>query len=216
MVSAIARYLPDFSVDAPANPPASPPLGLPLFVRPRAVEPQPQAPVEDTAELVRAAQERGREEGRAEAREAFEAALASERARFAEDMAAERRRWSEEEAERLAARFGLAFQEAEAKLTAGVARVMVPFLAEALRSQVLDELQATLVTLAADKRHATMRISGPEDLISALGARLAGCGPSLEFVVDEGPDVRVLADETIIETQLTAWIGRLAAAVEAP
>ncbi|WP_162501608.1 hypothetical protein, partial [Methylobacterium crusticola] len=142
-----------------------------------------------------------------------QAARAGEEAAFAARLAEARRRWSETEAESLAAGFAAALRSLEADLAARLARLLVPVLADALRARALAELAAALSRLLADPRHAAIRVSGPEDLLGALAARLGPQGAAVAFTPAEAPEVRVSADDTVVETQLAAWTGRLAAAV---
>ena len=82
-----------------------------------------------------------------------------------------------------------------------------------VRTQVLDELSETLSGLLSDGRAPLVEISGAEDLVNAVQARLGPRGDRLQVQVNDTPEVRVVAGDTVIETQLQAWIGRLTAAV---
>ena len=78
---------------------------------------------------------------------------------------------------------------------------------------MLDELSETLSGLLSDGRAPLVEISGAEDLVNAVQARLGPRGDRLQVQVNDTPEVRVVAGDTVIETQLQAWIGRLTAAV---
>ena len=206
MVSAIAEFLVEFPLDGSKEikPPA----------QHRQAKVPPSVRVENTAELVREAEERGRREGRADAQAVTERALAEERARSDERLAAERQAWAQDEASRLASQLATAIEALEGRLVERVARILTPFLIEALRSQMLDELRLALSTLLADRQDKIIRISGPEDMLSALSGELDKHRAAIELVPGEGPDVTVVAGDTVIETQLAAWSQCLLQAIQ--
>lgn len=207
MTAPIARFLIDF--DAHANDDVQPTEEI----QPLTLVQPPPPPAEDPAELLRAAEERGRQAGRAEAQAAFDAVLATERAGFEQRLVAERQHWTEAEADRLIAQMSESLQTIEATVIASIARILVPFLTASVREQILDDLSETLSGLLSDGQHPLVRISGAEDLVRAVQARLGARAAPLQVQVDASPEVRVVAGDTIIETQLQAWVGRLTAAV---
>ncbi|WP_187371584.1 hypothetical protein, partial [Methylobacterium oryzihabitans] len=148
------------------------------------------------------------------AQDAAEARLAAERAAFAEHLEAERRLWGEAQADPLAAGLAAALSEIEARLADRVAEALVPVLDGVLRLQAVEELRGLLARLLADPAHPAIRVTGPEDLLAALAARLGPEAGAVAFAPADGVEVRVTADRTVIETQLAAWGRRLAAAVE--
>ena len=210
MAAAIARLLPDFSV-APAG--HRPPDGLALLLR-AASPPAPAPPPEDRAALLAEAASRGRAEGRAQAQSESAAALAFAQADFDARLAAARGEWCAAEGDRLAAGFSAALQALGGQLTDRVGTLLVPVLTAGLRRQAVDDLALTLAQLLADPRHAPVRISGPADLLDALAGKLGVGESSVAFHPSEAIEVTIRADQTIIETQLGAWAGLLAAAVE--
>ncbi|GEP03178.1 hypothetical protein [Methylobacterium oxalidis] len=227
MQAVLARHLPDFSAPGPA--PAPPPPARAVF--PVAPVPNPATdtfadpwigltrsgpgsapaePPEDREALLREAEARGRARGLAEA----EDRRAAEEAAFAARFEAERRRWSETEAEALAAGFSAALRALDASLTERIARLLAPVLTDALRRRALSELGAALSRLLADPHHAAIRVSGPQDLLDGLAARLGPLGAAVAFAPADLPEVQVSADQTVIETQLGAWTRLLSAAIE--
>jgi hypothetical protein len=91
-----------------------------------------------------------------------------------------------------------------------VARILVPFLAEALRRQVVDDLTQTVSTILAGADAPALRLSGPPDLVAALRERLAGHAAAIDCVAADAADVTLVADrDTIIESRLQAWGERL-------
>lgn len=142
--------------------------------------------------------------------------MAAEREAFAAELAAERARWSESEAEQLAAGFAAALRALDADLTQRIGRLLVPVLSDALRRRAVDDLAQALGRLTADPNHAAIRVSGPEDLLAALRRRLGDQADGIAFASGAAPEVSVVADQTVIETQLAAWTRLLAAAAADP
>ncbi|MCB5177754.1 hypothetical protein [Microvirga lenta] len=206
MVNAIAQYLTEFSLDGKQD-------TKPLF-HPKAPKVPDQDQADETADLVREAEERGRLEGLAAARREFEAELASARTQAEERLAAERMKWVQEEAACFTQQMDEALRNLEARLVDRVARIMTPFLTDALRSQMIEELQATVSSLLANNQNAVFKVSGPKDMLSALSDHLGAGNPRIEIAFNDEIDVSILMGDTFIETQLGAWIGRLAQAVQ--
>ena len=97
----------------------------------------------------------------------------------------------------------------EANLASAMTRVLTPFLANAARRGAIEDLTRALESLLADGEHRTLRITGPEDLLAAIEARLPSAAPSIVFVPGGSPEVTVVADRTIVTTQIGAWMDRL-------
>lgn len=207
MAHALSRYLTEFQLD-PADDGHAPRVGKP--VPPRAAE----EPVVGMEEIIRVAEERIRRQMQETARQELEAAVAAEQARAEEHVAAERQKWSDTEAQRLATQFAEAFQGLERTVLDSAARILTPFLVDSWRTQMIAELETILRSVLTDKQHTHLKISGPEDLLSILSERLGAYGAAIEFAFTGDADVKVLANETIIETQLNAWASRLAEAVK--
>ena len=104
----------------------------------------------------------------------------------------------------------------DADLTRRIGRLLVPVLTDALRRRAVDDLAQALGRLTADPNHAAIRVSGPEDLLAALGQRLGAQADGIAFAPGAAPEVSVVADQTVIETQLAAWTRLLAAAAADP
>ncbi|MGX7708853.1 hypothetical protein [Methylobacterium sp. Gmos1] len=190
-------------------PPVAEAAASPL-VKPAAVK---RETPEERAALLAAAEERGRQQGLAEARE--EAAIARHHAAEAAEarLAEARRHWNEAEAEALADGFAASLRALDAALSDRIARLLVPVLTDALRRQAVAELSGALARLLAEPQAANVRVSGPEDLLAALAGRLGPLAASVSFTASETPEVQVSADQTVIDTQLGAWTRLIAAAV---
>ncbi len=194
---------------------------VPLAHRLAELRPHAEAPVKiaeapahkpNTEQLLKHAVEEALVRGRAEALEAhrreLDGAIAAERTRSEEQLQGERKRWIGEQAEVLEQRLKEAMSGLEASLADAVAGVLKPILADALRERALGDLGGVLRELVHKEGLRSMRISGPQDLVDALGERLAGLC-RLEFHPHGGVDLHVEADRTLIETRLGAWAERL-------
>lgn len=207
-MNALARYIQHFDTNEVA-PPAD------LVIAPRqeviaeaAVE---RVPVEKVSiDKVAEALAEGRRAGRAEAEQAFEERLAAEREAFAQLLLDERARWTAEESERLALAFTAAAETLVATVSEASSRALVPFVTGRARERAVTDLVATLGGLLADGRHPVVTVSGPRDLVAEIANRLGPRADGLTIEASDRPDVRVTADSTIIETQLAAWLDRLA------
>ncbi len=101
----------------------------------------------------------------------------------------------------------------QSRLSAALARTLTPFLEQAQRQRSLAALADAVRTLAETTRHELIEISASDDLATALSGHLGDLAASVRFVAGAGPDVRVVADDTVIETRLADWAAELAAAV---
>ncbi len=213
MAATLASLLADFS--APADGRTS---GLELLRTAKIVpdaEPEPQKPIVDRqAELVRSAEARVRAEERESARKELEEAIAREEVRHAEDMNVQREIWVEQQAMQISTQIAEALGRIEAVISERTANVLRPLVSEAFRQQSLDELKDVLATLLSDSDVGLIRISGPQDLLSAMRLHLGSHERAIEFSPAETVEVSVIADDTTIQTRLDSWSRRLAQALE--
>lgn len=197
-MNALARYIQRFDTVETA-PPAE------LVLAPQDNH-APEPPVDRVAE----ARAEGQRLGRIEAERAFEERLVAERESFAQLLLDERARWSREESGRLAEAITAADQALVSSVSEAVSRTLLPFLTARARERAIVDLVATLDALLADGKHPVVTVGGPRDLLAEVSERLGARADGVTFQPSERPDVRVVADSTIIETQLAAWLGRLA------
>jgi hypothetical protein len=113
----------------------------------------------------------------------------------------------------LAEGFSSALHDLESRLTERVAHLLLPVVGEALRTQAVADLHAALARLLSEPAKPALRVSGPADLLAALAKALGPLAEGVAFAEGDGPEVRATADDTVIETQLSAWSRRLADAV---
>jgi len=164
---------------------------------------------DDKPEPIAAAFLRGRYQGLDDARAEFEAKLQAAEASFEERLVAERALWTVEQGGQLAERIGIAFEALNTEVGDSVAAILAPFLEEKLRVRIVEELLRSLEKVLKGGRPATLKISGPDDLLQSIRQTLGESSAAIEFEATDDVDVRVVADHTIIETQLEAWLQRI-------
>ncbi|EIM24930.1 hypothetical protein [Microvirga lotononidis] len=214
MAGTLASLLADFS-----SPPAGAPSGISLLRTIKvAPEPTPESPpppaVDRHAEIVTSVEARVRTEEREAARRELEDAIAAERARYLEDMNEKRAIWVEQQALQLSSQIAATLDRLEADLSAKVANILRPFVAEAFRQQALAEFKEVLATLLSGSNARLLNVSGPEDLLMALQGSLGPSRNMIEFTPGEHVEVSVKAQDTLAQTQLNAWSARLFQALE--
>jgi hypothetical protein len=139
-----------------------------------------------------------------------EANLAEERVRSAIRLGEERAKWSDQQAAAIVSGFETACREIETNIASSVARILLPFLADAVRDKAIGSLVEQIAALTGSSPAPLFKITGPADLLDIVRARLeAARRTSVEYEAAETFEVRVVADQTVIETQISAWCERL-------
>jgi hypothetical protein len=156
-----------------------------------------------------AAHARGFAEGMKAAEEEWGARLEEQRAFHDQQLALERVTWASREADKLAEQLTSGLQTLETTIGDAVAEVLKPFLVAAVqRRAVHDLMQAIEVVLQKDEGIA-LEIAGPEDLLHLLREKLSGKNIALLFAPGEGPEVRIVAGQTVMESQLRNWVAKI-------
>ena len=137
-----------------------------------AIEPAaaPQSPVDREAERVAAAFLRGRNEGLDTARAEHQARSWRPKPHSRSAWALQRALWAGDQGAALAERVELPFAALSTDVSDAVAAILSPFIEDALRARVVEELLRTLEKLLKGGRPASLKISGPED-IARVGAQ---------------------------------------------
>ncbi|GGF47658.1 hypothetical protein GCM10007301_03740 [Azorhizobium oxalatiphilum] len=161
----------------------------------------------DPAVVLAAAVEAAKAEAREAARIEFEAERARDAAAFESHLELVRQQWTTESATVLGESLKTALAEMEERIANATGRLLLPFLGEAVRAKATEDLIAQIARLLSDAHAPMLRIAGPQDLLDQLRNRCGEAG--IEFVPTTEVDVRVTANDTIIETQLGAWSARL-------
>lgn len=221
MNAAIGKLLTQFDANGRTkSPPAPPPKIQDVLTRPK--EPQPQRPPQPQAQLqspppapepeaapvnlLDDAYRRGHAAGIAEG----EARLAEERVRSAIRLGEERAKWSDQQAVAIVNGFEAACREIETNIASSVARILLPFLAEAVRDKAIGSLVEQIAALTGNSSVPVFKVTGPRELLDLVRAQLeASRRAGIEYEPAETFEVRVVADQTVIETQILAWSERL-------
>lgn len=157
---------------------------------------------------IEAAFARGHEEGLTAGRAEWASKLDEERAAATARLEEERAAWSSEEGARLGDAIVTAFQTLETQVGDAVAAILTPILEEELRKRAVEDLTQTLARLMASNQR-ILKLSGPEDLLETLHQSLGAEASAIAFETSQDIDVRVVAEQTTIETQLSAWMRRI-------
>lgn len=148
---------------------------------------------------------RGVLEGQAAGQVETDAALARQAGDAARALKTERERWSEAEGARLSGLVMDALADLEQRIAEQVARCLKPVLTDGIRLRTVEQLSSTLNDLLRKGEYVAISISGPEDLLAAVKARLGAQHAGLTFAPSDSADLVVSADETILETRIAAW-----------
>ena len=210
MNAAIGKLLPQFDANGRAKPAEKPKVPEPV-AKPREIRREPQpAPAPKTeipqVNLLDEAYRRGYSAGLAEGN----AGLAEERVRSAVRLGEERAKWSDQQAVAIVNGFDTACREIESNIASSVARILLPFLADAVRDKAIGSLVEQIAALTSNSPVPAFRVTGPSELIDLVRTQLNLAGRSgVEYQSADTVEVRALVDQTTIETQISTWMDRL-------
>jgi len=155
------------------------------------------------------ARQQGVEEGKAAAKAEFEAKLKEQQDKYEQQLALERLTWATREADRMAEQIAAGLQELENRVADQTAELLKPFLASAVHSRAIAELRKALDVIVSKDDGVTLEIYGPDDLLQLLREKFSGKNMTLLFHPGDGPEVRIVAGQTVLETQLGAWAAKV-------
>lgn len=210
MNAAIGKFLPQFDAHgrtkAAEKPKVPEPAARQREIR-RETQPAPAPKAEaPQANLLDEAYRRGYAAGLAEGN----AGLAEERVRSAVRLGEERAKWSDQQAVAIVNGFSTACRELEANIASSVARILQPFLADSVRDKAVEALIEQISALTCSSPVPVFRISGPADLLERVRAQIQAAGQmGVEYQAADTLEIRIVADQTVIETQMQAWTARL-------
>ncbi len=226
MNAAIGKLLTQFDANGRAkSPPPPPPTKIQdVLTRPMEVrrEPQPSRQAQSQPQLqsplpapeaeappvnlLEDAYRRGHAAGVAEG----DARIAEERVRSAIRLGEERAKWSDQQAATIVGGFETACREIETNIASSVARILLPFLADAVRDKAIGSLVEQIAALTGNSPVPVFKITGPGELLDLVRSQLQTARRTgIEYEAAETFEVRVVADQTVIETQIAAWSERL-------
>jgi hypothetical protein len=168
----------------------------------------------DTEARVEEAYARGKMNGLEIARAEAAAALSVEETDREARENARRLAWQANEIAQFAEKIEGAMAAIEDRLAQSVARILKPILVEERVKHITDALSENLSKILSRDTPALLKITGPEALLSVLRDQLSSQTVAVEYVAAEGLDVTIEANQTIIKSQLQAWIDHIETAGE--
>lgn len=214
MPDGIARFISDFSSPEPVEG-----FGLAVLRRVKQVQEEEVVHVpsaeERQAELIQAAVAKARAEEQAAAQRRLAEALEEERKRHAEDLATQREIWAQQEALQLSAQIVEAVGNLEAFLSEKVARILAAVIPEALKQNAIAEFTEILRTILSGEITPLLKVTGPEDILTAIKTGMALREGLIEFVPTDDVEVTLIAGDTLVQTQFNGWAERLQASMKA-
>jgi hypothetical protein len=178
------------------------PQSQPQFQSPSPA-PEPEAP---PVNLLDDAYRRGHAAAVAEA----DGRVAEERVRSAIRLGEERAKWSDQQADAIVSGFESACREIETNIASSVARILLPFLADAVRDKAIGSLIEQIAALTGNSPVPVFKVTGPSELLELVRTQLeASRRTGIQYEAAETLEVRVVADQTVIETQIAVWGERL-------
>ncbi len=96
-----------------------------------------------------------------------------------------------------------------------VATVLLRFLDQAVRERAVNELIEAVSALVTGGSATRVRIAGPAALTERVEAAIAPTGVPVERAESSAADVSVTIDDTVVETNIAAWMERLMTQAEA-
>jgi hypothetical protein len=163
----------------------------------------------DTEARVEEAYARGKMNGLEIARAEAAAALSVEETDREAREIARRLAWQANEIAQFAEKIEGAMAAIEDRLAQSVARILKPILVEERVKHITDALSENLSRILSRDTPALLKITGPEALLSVLRDQLSSQTVAVEYVAAEGLDVTIEANQTIIKSQLQAWIDHI-------
>jgi len=167
--------------------------------------PRAEPPAVDIEKLVAEAYERGLREGAATARAEDVEKLAREAEALQQQARESQAEFQANEYARLADTISTGLAEMEDRIAASVARILAPLLSAEVTKSIVDDLRDDIGRLCSGRSPGIVKIRGPQRLLETLRERVAELPAEFEFVEEEGVEVTVEAQHTLIRSQLRPW-----------
>src|SRR4051794_29935419 len=139
-----------------------------------------------------------------------DAKLAEERVLGAVRLGEERAKWSDQQTVDIVNGLAAAGRDLETNIASSVARILELFVSEAVRKKAVEALVQQILALTSNSSVPVFRISGPGDLLELVKAKLGTAKRmDIEYEVADAVEVRVVADQAVIETHISTWLERI-------
>jgi hypothetical protein len=159
------------------------------------------------------AYQRGRSNGYATALAEFEQKFADEKHRLSMQFVEEKHNLLNEMAAKIAGDIADAGVQLEAKIAGVTARILEPFISNAVQKQAVATFIEQLASVASDVRRPALRVTCPAELVEVLRSKLAVRSIAVELRAAPVAEVSVTVDQVFLETQMKLWAERLKFAV---
>lgn len=147
--------------------------------------------------------------GQAAAEAEWQARLDELREFHEKQLSVERLTWASREADVLAQQLADGLGKLETSIADTAAELLKPFLLGAVHARAVNDLLHAIDTVLAKDEGITLEIAGPEDLLRLLREKLSGKNIAILFTPGDGPEIRITAGQTALETQIGVWISRI-------
>lgn len=154
---------------------------------------------------IEAAYQRGVSDGIAKGRQAYDCALALKQRQYESSLEEERRQWNAAEGTLLAQHLTAALGTLSREIAGTVARILKPFVKQALIDDALSKLAIEIEKFISDDDAIKLKVSGPSDLVAQLSKVVP---PHIPLMIEEdsAPEIKLYVDKTVIETRLKEWL----------
>ncbi len=143
----------------------------------------------------------------------FDAARAADQADFQQRLAERENEILASVGEALSAEILAGLAAIEERVGDQVGTVLMHFLGNAVRERAVSELGEAVAALFTGATATRVRIAGPAVLCDRVAAAVAEAGVPVERADQATAEVSVTIDDTIVETNVSAWMDRLMAEV---
>lgn len=208
MSAALTKYLKDFSQFVPAEEPVTLELDMPALAFESEWAPSVE-PTIDLEEEKRKAFEEGEQAARQRLEDEHQAELEALKARHDEELEAQRIRFEEEIAGHLATSVVTMKQAVNQHVEDACLKVLSHFVEEELARKTAAELSVQIMQDIKDGYAGTIRISGPEHLLSRLRKDLDDVDNHIDFDTSDDIDIQVQMDNSVLMTRLSEFFQSL-------
>lgn len=159
------------------------------------------------------AYERGRADGVAIASAEYEVKLNELVEQHKRELVQTREHWDREFGASIWARMAEDFNSIREALAEDTARALVPFLGRQIEDQAVLKLVASVADVVSTEKATKLEVSGPEKLIEGFQAAFPDDRLDVSYTKIEQSEIRIVVDQTVIETRLSEWMAKLESAV---
>jgi hypothetical protein len=170
------------------------------------VQPKPASPPPSDEDD---AYQRGRSNGYATALAEFEQKLADEKHRLSMQLVEQKHSLLNEMATKIASDIAEARAQLEAKIAGVTARILEPFISNAVQKQAVTTFIEQLASVASDIRRPALRVTCPAELADVLRSKLAVRSIAVELRAAPVAEVSVTLHQVFLVTQMKLWAERL-------